>query len=565
MSASADARDAGARVPESADDVMVAAVDAASDSIAVAGWTLVSRVTGVAKIVAIGAVLGPSFVGNTFQLTNSLPNLIYYGLLAGSLFSSLLVPALVRHIDAADQRATERIAGGFLGLTLMTLVVATPVTILLGPMVLRVASLGAADGTGETQVYLARLLIVMFVPQLFLYAVVGTATAAMNAHRRFALAAAAPALENLGLLAVLGATAVLYPSPTGLDRIPTGMLLLLGLGSTGAVVLHAGAQWLGALRAGVRLIPRRGWRDPEVLVLVRRALPSMAQAGLVALQVLTLLALANGVAGGVTAFQISLNFYFLAIAMGATPVALSLLPRLARLHAVGNTAAFADSVARGIALGLFVAIPAGVSCIVLAWPVADAMSLGRMDTPAGAAMIAASLAALSAAVVAQTVFMIASYASYARLDTRSPLRAMMLQAATCLALAAFALLAHGPAVLVILGLAFSTSIVVSAGHLTLRLHANLGPRSARLAPSVARIVVGAAVMVGPMVLTATAVAGWIDGSLGAGLALGAAAVVGGAAFVAVEAALHAPELAWLSGGLSLLRIKATDSVRAHHA
>jgi putative peptidoglycan lipid II flippase len=565
VSAAADARDAGARVPESADGVTLAAVDAASDSIAVAGWTLVSRVTGVAKIAAIGAVLGPSFVGNTFQLTNSLPNLIYYGLLAGSLFSSLLVPALVRHIDAGDQRATERIAGGFLGLTLMTLVVATPVTVLLGPMVLRLASLGAAGGTGGSQVHLARLLIVMFVPQLFLYAVVGTATAVMNAHRRFALAAAAPALENLGLLAVLGATAVLYPSPAGLDQVPTGMLLLLGFGSTGAVAMHAGAQWLGALRAGVPLVPRRGWRDPDVLVLVRRALPSMAQAGLVALQVLTLLAVANGVAGGVTAFQISLNFYFLAIAMGATPVALSLLPRLARLHAAGNSREFADSVTRGIALGLFIAIPAGVSCIALAWPVADAMSFGRMNTAAGVAMIAASLAALSGAVVAQTVFMIASYASYARLDTRSPLRAMTLQAATCLGLAALALLAHGAAVLVILGLAFSTSIVVSAGHLTWRLHAHLAARSARLAPSVARIVVGAAAMVGPMILTATAIANWIDGPLGAGLAVVAAGAVGGAVFVAVEAALHAPELTWLSGGLSLLRIKATDSVRARHA
>ncbi|MDT4910108.1 MAG: putative peptidoglycan lipid flippase, partial [Pseudonocardiales bacterium] len=61
---------------------------AAGDSIAVASWTLVSRVTGVVKIAAIGAVLGPTFFGNAYQFTNSLPNLIYFGLLAGSLFSS---------------------------------------------------------------------------------------------------------------------------------------------------------------------------------------------------------------------------------------------------------------------------------------------------------------------------------------------------------------------------------------------------------------------------------------------------------------------------------------------
>ena len=46
--------------------------------------------TGVIRFAVIGAVLGPTFFGNTYQFTNSLPNLVYYGFLAGSLFSSLL-------------------------------------------------------------------------------------------------------------------------------------------------------------------------------------------------------------------------------------------------------------------------------------------------------------------------------------------------------------------------------------------------------------------------------------------------------------------------------------------
>mgnify|MGYP007112906898 CR=1 FL=1 len=61
----------------------------------VAVWTTVSRVTGMARVIVIGAVLGPTFFGNAYQLTNVLPNLVFYGFLAGSLLSSLLVPALV--------------------------------------------------------------------------------------------------------------------------------------------------------------------------------------------------------------------------------------------------------------------------------------------------------------------------------------------------------------------------------------------------------------------------------------------------------------------------------------
>ena len=155
---------------------------AAGDSITVAAWTIVSRATGVLKFACIGAVLGPTFFGNTYQFTNSLPNLVYYGFLAGSLFSSLLVPALVRHIDAGDRRASQRVAGGFLGMTLVALVVIAPLAIVLGPLVLRVAAVSGTSShlVGAAQAEVGRLLIIMFIPQIFFYGVVGTATAVMN-------------------------------------------------------------------------------------------------------------------------------------------------------------------------------------------------------------------------------------------------------------------------------------------------------------------------------------------------------------------------------------------------
>jgi len=302
----------------------------------------------------------------------------------------------------------------------------------------------------------------------------------------------------------------------------------------------------------MRLVPRAGWRDPEVRVVVRRALPSLAQAGLLALQIVTLLALANRVPGGVVAFQIALNFYFLAIALGATPVALSLLPRLARMHAAGDLTGFREVLRHGFALGLFIAIPAAVGYLGLARPAARAVSFGRMNTPSGVTLVAVALAALAVAVIAQTVFMIATYASYARKDTRTPLVSMMLQATTCLSLASIALFVHGTAILIVLGSAFSASITVAALHLSLHLRRDLGPARDRLAPSLARAGVGAVVMVVPAWLTANAVLDW-SGRLGSRLAVLAAALVGTGIFVATQAALKTPELAWLASGFDQLR------------
>jgi putative peptidoglycan lipid II flippase len=527
----------------------------AGDSIAVASWTLVSRITGVVKIAAIGAVLGPTFFGNAYQFTNSLPNLIYFGLLAGSLFSSLLVPALVGHIDAGDRAASERVAGGFLGMTLVALVAAVPVAVLFGPTVLSLAATGAnSSATAQEQV--GRWLVLMFVPQLFLYGIVGASTAAMNAHRRFALAAAAPALENLGTIVVLAACAVIFGTGTAVDAVPSGELVLLGLGTTGAVAMHAAAQWWGAKRAGMRLVPRAGWRDAEVRVVVRRALPSMAQAGLLAVQVMTLLVLANRVAGGVVAFQIALNFFFLAVALGGTPVALSLLPRLSRMHAEGDVAGFRDTLVHGYALGLFIAVPAAVGYLGLALPVARAVSFGRMGTDSGVTLVAGALAALSVAVVAQTTFMIATYASYARKDTRSPLVSMTLQAATCLGLASIALTVKGATVLVVLGVAYSTSIAVAALHLSLHVARQLGPGHATLLPSLAKVSAGALIMVIPAWLTAAAAYAWIRPPLSSRVGVLAAALVGIVVYLASQMALRTPELTWLSSGLDQLRHRA---------
>jgi len=343
--------------------------------------------------------------------------------------------------------------------------------------------------------------------------------------------------------------------------VSQGELLLLGLGSTGAVVLHAATQWWGARRAGVVLVPQAGWGDPEVRVVIRRALPSLAQAGLLALQVVVLLALANRLPGGVVAFQIALNFYYLAIGLGAQPVALSVLPRLARMHLDGDAAGFRDTLVRGMSLGFFVTIPAAVGYLVLAWPLARAISFGAMAGARGVTMVAASLVALSLAVVGQTAFMIATYASYARKDTRAPLVSMLVQGAICLSLGAVALLVRGWAVLLVIGLALSAAVSVAACHLTTKLWRSLRERGTeRLGPSVVRIAGGAAAMAGPAWLAAFVVTHLIGRPVGPRLGIIAAAVVGLGVYIGLEALWQAPELGWLVAGLGHVREKAARGI-----
>jgi murein biosynthesis integral membrane protein MurJ len=541
-------------------DGAAAAASAAGDSLTVAAGTMVSRITGLARFAVVGAVLGPTFTGSTYQFTNSMPNLIYYGFLGGALFSSLLVPSLVRHLDFGDRRSVERIAGGFLGMTLTAMAAVTPLALILGPLALKTAALGGPHTVSAAEVHVGRLLILMLIPQMFLYGVVGTATAVMNAHRRFALAATAPAVENLGTITVLLVTGAVYGTGRSITNLPIGEILLLGLGSTGAVALHAAIQWWGARRAGVTLLPRSGWRDSEVMAVARRAVPALTQTGLDAFQLLVLLIAANRLPGGIVAVQIALSFYFVSNALGIAPVALSLLPRLSRMHLEGDTTAFRDTLVRGLTLGFFVTIPVGVGYLVLAVPLARAVSFGQMDSSTGVAMVAGTLAALSVAIVAQTAFMIATYASYARKDTRSPLRSMMIQTVTCLALVGLSLLVHGTAILVVLGLSVSGAAAAAACHLMARMWRTLGGRGTeRLTPSLLRFTAGAVIMAVPAWLCGAEVSRWIGPKAG----MTVAALVGVTVYIAVEALWRSPEVAWLRGGLSQVLRKARRTVAAH--
>lgn len=540
--------DVGARPAPAPDPELARPAGAVGDSMVVASWTLVSRITGFVRVAVTAAVLGPTFLGNTYQATNMLPNIIYYGLLAGSLVSSLLVPALVGHIDASDRGACERLAGRALGLALLGVALVVPLALLVAPWLLELGTLGspAASVAGQ-QAVLARWFLLMLLPQVALYAVVACSVAVMNAHRRFALAAAAPAVENLGCIAVLLATGALFPVTSSLT-IPTGELILLGCGTTGAVVLHAAAQWFGARRAGVTLRPRAGRRDPELRALGRRSVPALAQAALDALQLVAVLVVVNRIAGGVVAYQLAANFFFLPIALGATPVALSLLPRLSRQHQAGTPDVFRDTAVRGMRFALFISVPAAVVLAVLAPLLATATSFGAMTRGGGALLVTTALVVLAPGVVGQTIYLVATYSCYSRDDTRSPLRSMTYKTLVCLVGLGVAVTVDGPAVVAVAGLGVSAAAVVAAIHCVRVLDRGLPATTERLGPTLARALVAAAVMALPLLVAARLLA-HVEGQVAALGGAVLACLVAGACYLGVQRLLRAPETAWLLGAV----------------
>src|SRR5829696_1798753 len=521
------------------------------NSLAGSVWTVVSRLTGLGKALTIGAVLGATYLGNTYQAINALPNLLFYQLLAGSLFTSLLVPPLIGQLNRADRLGSRVLVRGFLGSLLLVGALASVVLVAAGPLIMRLLTLGVTDpATGAGQRRVGWLLLVMFVPQVLFYIVAGTGAAVMNAHGRFALAAAAPALESVGMIAVLVTAGILFGTGTGILEVSNQQLLLLGLGTTSAVGAHAVCQWWGARSSGLTMIPGAGWRSPEVRQVLHRIVPTLGFTGLAALQLFAVMVVASKVSGGLVAFQLALNFFYLPTAVVTWPVARALLPQLSHLHHAGDRRQFGNELLRGVVVASFVTIPVAAVYAALAAPLAQALAFGQLGSGGGWKLTALSLASLSLGVIGETWFILGTYAFYAMQDVRSPVRSMVVRVVVTLSLMAVAWLSRGSNVLVTLGLALSVGSLVGATHIGWQLRDILPRTDLWLPRSLIRTLVASLVMVAAARVTLWALRGLPNTKPAQLLAILLAALVGGAVFLAVQAAWRAPELGWLRSGLA---------------
>ncbi|HEV3363281.1 MAG TPA: lipid II flippase MurJ [Acidimicrobiia bacterium] len=529
-----DPADSGQPAGRAADPGLV------KDSITVSSWTVVSRATGLCRLAVVAGVLGPTYLGNTFSAMNEIPNLVYFGLLGGSLFPPLLVPSIVGHLERADRRSAERVAGGFLGLVLAGLAVAVAAAVVFRPLIMYLFTLGAGSGVAADQRRAGGLLLVVLAPQILLYGVAGTARAVLEASGRFALAAGAPALENAGIILTLGVFAARFGTETRLDEVHTTQLLLLGGGTTASVAVHAAVVWAGARRSGIALRPHRGWRDPDVRQIVSRMRPALGHAGLAAVSAFAVWMLANRVSGGVVAFLLAETVCMLPIVVGASPIAAALVPRLARDTNRRDGARYADHLLEGVALAYFVAVPAAVGLLAFAAGIARAVSFGEMDTGSGAALVAAALSGLALGVLGEVAFQVGTAAAYARSDTVTPLRAMVLRSLVSAAGMVASLAFTGTAALLALGLALSVGTLVGAGYFVLRLAPLVPTGGGRLKSALGRTSTASFLMLIPA--GSVAVVGRRVGNLPDWVATLAVVVTAAIVFLMLHARWRSPEL-----------------------
>ena len=230
-----------------------------------------SRVAGLVREVAIGAVLGAGVQGDAFRAAMRVPNLLQ-NLLGEGALSASFVPVYAKLLEERADVDARRVANGVLGLLGLLIVVIALVFIVAARPIAIILTFGGM--TGERLDLTVSLMRLTTVGIAFL-ALSAWCIGILNAHRQYFRAYVAPVVWSAAQIVALAVAAI-----GGFDDTRTVWVLAAAMviGSVGQVAV----QWpvVSALVGGV--IPHTR-RDGHVGRVVARFGPAVGARGVIQL------------------------------------------------------------------------------------------------------------------------------------------------------------------------------------------------------------------------------------------------------------------------------------------
>ncbi|BBY69667.1 putative peptidoglycan biosynthesis protein MviN [Mycobacterium intracellulare] len=214
--------------------------------------TLISRLTGFARVVLLAAILGAA-LSSAFSVANQLPNLVA-ALVLEATFTAIFVPVLAR-AEQGDPDGGAAFVRRLVTLTTALLVFATAVSVLAAPLLVRLM-LGRDPQVNEPlTVAFAYLLL----PQVLAYGLTSVFMAILNTRNVFGPTAWAPVVNNVVALATLAIYAAV-PGELSVDPVRMGnaKLLVLAIGTTLGVFAQTGMLLVALRRQRIDLRPLWG-------------------------------------------------------------------------------------------------------------------------------------------------------------------------------------------------------------------------------------------------------------------------------------------------------------------
>ena len=216
--------------------------------------TIISRITGFIRGILIVAVLGTTLLADSYNVANTVPNILY-NLLVGGALTAIFIPQLVRSFDQGDG------GDGFASRLITTISLILFVFVALGmffaPALVRLYAPEFFTSGFEVEKEIAIAFTRYCLPQIFFLGLFAMLGQVANARGSFAPLMWAPIANNIVGIALFGSFLAFSPA-VKIDTISKVQVQILGWGTTLSVVVQALVLVPVVKKLGVHLRPQLG-------------------------------------------------------------------------------------------------------------------------------------------------------------------------------------------------------------------------------------------------------------------------------------------------------------------
>ncbi|RDI58661.1 murein biosynthesis integral membrane protein MurJ [Microvirga subterranea] len=380
--------------------------------LSVGGWTLVSRLTGFIRDVVIAAVMGAGFVADAFLVALRIPN-HFRAIFSEGAFNSAFLPTYAQVLEKDGIAPARSFASRITTLMLIVQVLVLIAAFIGMPVVVTMLAPGFSEDPAKFD--LAVTLTRITFPYLLFITLVTILSGILNAHEKFAAAAAAPVLLNVAIVAALGLT-FLFPS--------AGHAAAWGVAAAG--VMELALVWFAARRIKVTPGIETPRLDPAMTKFFKTLGPAVIGSAGVQLAMFADTIIASFLpTGAVASLYYADRLYQLPLGVIGIAAGTVVLPEMSRRIATGDVAGAHAAQNRAMGMTVALAAPFLVAFITLPELIMSALfQRGAFDASAAArsgAVLAAYALALPPAVLIRSA--VASF--YSRSDTVTPLIASL--------------------------------------------------------------------------------------------------------------------------------------------
>ncbi len=331
-----------------------------SHSAVMAAGTTVSRLSGFLRAALLSYALGAQAHADIFNVSNSLPNMLYI-LLAGGIFNAVLVPQLVRSMrndpdggDAFTSRVVT-VAGLFLVAVTVLLVVAAP-------LLVDVVAPGYDGAVRDSAIGFTRYCL----PQVFFYGMYVLVGQILNARGSFGPMMWAPIANNVIAVTVILVYIVAYGKAEGAEisgPYTSGQELLLGVGSSLGIAVQLLILVPYLRRSGFVYRPRLDLRGSGLGHTLRLGIWTVLFvvvnqiAYVVVARLATSGALSSDDGTGFTVYSFSFLIVMVPHSIVTVSLATAMLPRLSSHAAAEDRPALAGALSSTLRAALAVIVP----------------------------------------------------------------------------------------------------------------------------------------------------------------------------------------------------------------